>query len=82
MNIVNNNGVNNNGDGATRSTLLNNNNQSNKLLLEKHDSKSDGKIKKPSCQLCCKPNFPMKNINGHFYHVTCLFMFDLGIVFL
>jgi len=20
----------------------------------------------------------MKNIDGHFYHVTCLFMFDFG----
>lgn len=42
------------------------------------DTKLDGKAKKPSCQLCCKPNFPMKFIDSHFYHVTCLFMFDFG----
>ncbi len=51
---------------------------SKSLLLEKLDHKLDCKTKKPSCQLCCKPNFPMKFIQGHFYHVTCLFMFELG----
>ncbi len=40
--------------------------------------KSETKQKKPGCQICCKSNFPMKLINGHFYHVTCLFMFGFG----
>lgn len=44
----------------------------------KLSDKSETKQKKPSCQICCKSNFPMKLIIGHFYHVTCLFMFDFG----
>ena len=34
-------------------------------------------IKKPICQICCKLNFPMRQLNGHFYHITCLVLFDL-----
>jgi hypothetical protein len=45
---------------------------------EKVTEKSETKHKKPCCQICCKPNFPMKLINDHFYHVTCLFMFGFG----
>jgi hypothetical protein len=35
-------------------------------------------VRKPSCLLCCKPNFPMRQFAGHFYHITCLVLFDLG----
>jgi hypothetical protein len=34
--------------------------------------------KKMSCQLCCRSNFPVKQLEGHFYHVTCLILFNLG----
>lgn len=53
----------------------------NSMSLEnegKVTERSETKQKKPGCQICCKSNFPMKLINGHFYHVTCLFMFDFG----
>jgi hypothetical protein len=30
------------------------------------------------CQLCSKTKFPMKEIEGHYYHVTCLMLFNLG----
>lgn len=31
-----------------------------------------------SCQLCGKAKFPIKKLDGHFYHVTCLMLFNLG----
>ncbi len=35
--------------------------------------------KKAMCQLCNKTNFPIKQLDGHFYHVTCLLLLNLGI---
>lgn len=35
-------------------------------------------LKKPSCLLCCKPHFPLRQFSGHFYHVTCLVLFGMG----
>jgi hypothetical protein len=35
-------------------------------------------LKKILCQLCAKPGFPIKDIQGHYYHVTCLMLFNLG----
>ena len=37
----------------------------------------DCKIKKLHCQICGRVNFPMKKIDDHFYHVTCLILFNL-----
>ena len=34
--------------------------------------------KKVACQLCNKSNFPIKELQGHFYHVTCLLMLNLA----
>lgn len=34
------------------------------------------------CQLCFKTSFPLKQLQGHFYHVTCLILFNLGISFM
>lgn len=34
--------------------------------------------KKVVCQLCGKANFPIKQVQQHFYHVTCLMLLDLG----
>ena len=36
-------------------------------------------VRKPMCQICCKTNFPIKHLGGHFYHVTCLILLNLGI---
>lgn len=36
------------------------------------------KSKPLSCQLCCRSGFPMKQIQGHFYHLTCLILLNLG----
>lgn len=34
--------------------------------------------KKVSCQICCKTSFPIKQIDQHFYHVTCLMLLNLS----
>lgn len=30
------------------------------------------------CALCNRTKFPIKELNGHFYHVTCLILLNLG----
>lgn len=34
-------------------------------------------MKNISCQICGRPNFPMKKLGTHFYHVTCLILLNL-----
>ena len=29
------------------------------------------------CQLCSKAKYPIKEIEGHYYHMTCLIFFNL-----
>lgn len=46
-------------------------------LNTSHDRDNPRTPRKPICQLCCKPNFPMRQLSSHFYHVTCLVLFGL-----
>lgn len=32
---------------------------------------------KQLCRICLKANFPMRKLQGHYYHVTCLFLNNL-----
>lgn len=48
------------------------------LYIRKQESMMDCRIKRLQCQICGRVNFPMKKLDGHFYHVTCLILFNLG----
>lgn len=46
-------------------------------LKKEKTSHSDKKINKLSCQICMKACFPMKRFGDHFYHMTCLVLFNM-----
>lgn len=31
-----------------------------------------------SCQICGRDKFPLKKLNGHYYHVACLILFNFA----
>lgn len=41
------------------------------------EQKKTGSKDKPWCKICEKRSFPMKKLDGHFYHVTCLVLNNL-----
>ena len=47
-------------------------------LYAREQGTSHVKMENPSCQICSKSRYPTKKVDGHFYHVSCLVLFNFG----